>query len=83
MEVYPAIYGAIGHVSPHLMEWPNTNANGTSKVFPCSAELTHEYLVAMEHIVGSALQIEMEREVEKRLKRGSEEDLGRLKERGV
>ena len=31
MEVYPAIYGAIGHVSPHLMEWPNTNAMALPK----------------------------------------------------
>ncbi|CAK5046254.1 unnamed protein product [Meloidogyne enterolobii] len=65
LAVFPEIYGAVGLVNPHLLEWPNTNINGTPKVFPCSAELSQDYLKCAEHVVGSALQIEMEREVEK------------------
>ncbi|KAL3084679.1 hypothetical protein niasHT_031564 [Heterodera trifolii] len=60
----PEFFGAIASVRPHLLVWPNLNANMTPKVYPCSAELTKEDVVAMEHVVGAALQIEMEREVD-------------------
>ncbi|KAL3094958.1 hypothetical protein niasHS_006309 [Heterodera schachtii] len=60
----PEFFGAIASVRPHLLAWPNLNANMTPKVYPCSAELTNQHVVAMEHVVGAALQIEMEREVD-------------------
>ncbi|KAL3073902.1 hypothetical protein niasHT_035990 [Heterodera trifolii] len=60
----PEFFGAIASVRPHLLVWPNLNANMTPKVYPCSAELTKQHVVAMEHVVGAALQIEMEREVD-------------------
>ncbi|KAL3094641.1 hypothetical protein niasHT_023955 [Heterodera trifolii] len=59
----PEFFGAAS-VRPHLLVWPNLNANMTPKVYPCSAELTKQHVVAMEHVVGAALQIEMEREVD-------------------